>query len=381
MKRFLFLTATLLMLAACGSKGNKPGPEENDTTHTTASITEGDLFSFDKVADYLEANNDDKLKNSAKQKFHTAIDTYRNKKNPQESLAMFRESLTLYPTPNTYYEYGNALLDSKKYEDAVNAYHMAEKLNYSPLSKVLYNLACAYSLLEDEDAGLKYMQLSIENGYDNREHMLKDSDLDFIRKSERFREVYETSYGGATSPEAALFDLFESNFEKVSLPYSISLEKSQKLNTDNSIVYDFERFIPQMVNSEFSRDVGDDFFYIANLHQTEKYVALIYAGSMVYTDYPPQYYYLTTYDPQKGKVIDQIDFAGLHYYGEEILEGSIGSDLTVEVKSYDPEWENDPEEYGYKNNKIINKNLTATVNYRIDEKGKIVASKKVLGQR
>lgn len=381
MKNISIIAFIGIFLFSCGGKNNVPVQDSPDSHQNSASLKETDLFNFDAVADFVESTNDKKIKKTAKQKFHTAIDIYRNKKKPEEAITVFKESLLMYPTAKTYYEYGNALLDSKKYEEATNAYHMAEKMNYSPLSKVLYNLACVYSLRENEEEALKYIQLAIENGYDNRSHMLKDSDLEFVRNSSKFNEVYETSYGGASTPEAALFDLFEMNFDKVELPYIITAENSQTLETGTSIAYDFDRFIPQMVNAEFSREVGDDFFYLANVASNERYVALIYAGSKVYTDYPPKYYYLTTYDPQKGKVIDQIMFAGMEYYGSELLEGKISSDMSIEVKAYEPEWKNDPETEGYDGNKITNKKLTATNNYRIDEKGNIIESRKLVGMK
>lgn len=379
MKRTLLLVWPLALLMACGSKGKDKTPPENADTNKVSQLTENDLFDFDKVADVIEAGSDD-AKKDAKQKFLKAIDMYRNKKQPENALPLFRESLLACPTSKTYYEYGNALLDSRKYDDAVSAYHMAERLNYNPLSKVLYNLACAYSLLEKEEESLKYIKLAIQNGYDNRDHMLTDADLDFVRKSPQFKEVYETSYGGAATPEVALLDLFRIGFPETDLPYSMTVENSQRLSLDNPIAYDFEKFIPEMVDASFSREVGDEFFYVARLNETENYSALVYAGAGMWSDHPPVYYYLATYDRKKGKLIDHLVFGGTTD-NAIFREGLVKSDLSVEVKEFSVEWKNDPSESGYENNKIVAKNLEGTTRYRIDDKGNILEAKGMLGMR
>jgi len=379
MKRLFLLPIIVAALASCGSKTTNPEkPNASDTTQ--AMMNEADIYDFDKVADFIQAS-DEEQKKSAKQKFLTAIDIYRNKKDPENALQAFKESLQISPSSKTYYELGNAFMDIGKPEEAISAYRMAERLNYSPLSKVLYNLACANSLLEKEDEALEYVQLAIENGYDNRTHMLKDEDLAFVRKSHRFAEVYESSYGGAATPEAALFSLFEVNFKETVAPYRITADQSQKINMDNTIAYDFERFIPEMVNSEFSRDVGDEFFYVARVNSTPDYVALIYAGAGMWSDTPPVYYYLATYDPKKGEMISHVEFAGMTEYDGYLREGYIRPDMTVEVKEYLPEWEKNPDEHGYDDNKIKSKDLMNTLTYRIDAKGKIVEAKGLIGMR
>ncbi len=83
---------------------------------------------------------------------------------------------------------------------------MAEWLDYSPLSKLMYNLACAYSLTEDGENSLKYLELAIQNGYTNGDQILSDPDMAFARTTEEFNHVYESAMSG-TGPRRALFDL------------------------------------------------------------------------------------------------------------------------------------------------------------------------------
>ena len=49
-----------------------------------------------------------------------------------------------------------------------------------------YNLACSQSLLNDVEAGLASLRCAIELGYSNIEYLQEDSDLENLRKDERF---------------------------------------------------------------------------------------------------------------------------------------------------------------------------------------------------
>ncbi len=58
---------------------------------------------------------------------------------------------------------------------------------------VHYNLACSYSLLKMPDQGLEALKKAIQLGYRDFSFMKKDSDLDFIRKDLRFKELLALS--------------------------------------------------------------------------------------------------------------------------------------------------------------------------------------------
>ena len=53
---------------------------------------------------------------------------------------------------------------------------------------VFYNLACSYSLLKDIPKALTAIQQALLLGYDDFSHLLSDSDLENLRKDERFDE-------------------------------------------------------------------------------------------------------------------------------------------------------------------------------------------------
>jgi hypothetical protein len=56
----------------------------------------------------------------------------------------------------------------------------------------LYNLSCAESLLGNIKEALHWLKQSIIEGYRNFEHMMKDQDLENLRKSPEFKELLET---------------------------------------------------------------------------------------------------------------------------------------------------------------------------------------------
>ncbi len=56
-------------------------------------------------------------------------------------------------------------------------------------SLVFYNLACSFSLLNMIDESLKSLQKSIQLGYNDLNHLVKDKDLESIRSDQRFSRM------------------------------------------------------------------------------------------------------------------------------------------------------------------------------------------------
>lgn len=54
-----------------------------------------------------------------------------------------------------------------------------------------YNIACAYSMLGDVDNALKYLEISLQNGYKSFHHIDVDTDLDPIRNNDKFKKLIE----------------------------------------------------------------------------------------------------------------------------------------------------------------------------------------------
>ena len=54
---------------------------------------------------------------------------------------------------------------------------------------VRYNLACRYALLKQPDLAVATLRAAIELGYRDFRYMIRDRDLDAIRKDPRFRAL------------------------------------------------------------------------------------------------------------------------------------------------------------------------------------------------
>lgn len=370
-----FVVITSMMVACGKAKTNI----QNQPGNPSAQLSEQDIFNKEKVMAFADAA-DKSVQQDAKQKFLTGVDQYRNRKQLDSAVASFKSSITIYPFAKTYYELGNAYMDKKDFKTAIESYKMAEALEHEPISVVLYNMACAYSMLEDAANSIKYLQLAIENGYVNMDHIMSDEELAFARKDPSFTETVKTAMAGNTSSDAVMFNMFKSHFASLTLPYNLDEAASQKIDFEKTISYDYDDFVPGMVNSEFSRDVGDEYFYVGKVAENDKYVALIYSQAGMWDETPPVHVYLATYKPEKGELIDIEKIAGLEYYSDSLRTAKVKTDFSVEVKYFIQEWEKNPDEYGYGGeNKRTNLNPAGTKNFKIDVNGNIREANPVLG--
>jgi tetratricopeptide (TPR) repeat protein len=55
--------------------------------------------------------------------------------------------------------------------------------------QAIYNIGCIYSLTGKVKDALKYIELSLEKGYDDFDHIAKDIDLDNIRNLKEFKDL------------------------------------------------------------------------------------------------------------------------------------------------------------------------------------------------
>jgi tetratricopeptide (TPR) repeat protein len=86
----------------------------------------------------------------------------------------------------------------KRYDDAIQVYH--ERLRVIEEQKIdkardewfyttLYNLACEYSLTGDRAKAVEWLDKAVRAGYQDREWMKKDKDLDPIRGEEAYKKL------------------------------------------------------------------------------------------------------------------------------------------------------------------------------------------------
>jgi len=107
--------------------------------------------------------------------------------------------------PYVYQGKGLRLLSDKKYKEAEDMFK--EQAVLQPENPIpLYNIACAESLQGNISESLLYLNKSIDLGYKDLDHMLKDEDLTNIRNTEGFNVVinriksYYSSLGAPAPP-------------------------------------------------------------------------------------------------------------------------------------------------------------------------------------
>lgn len=364
----------ILILVACG----KSSQIQNETTKNI-QLSLNDIFNKEKVIEYASLEESKNLQEKAKKEFLLGVDQYRNRKVIDSAIQTFSSSITTYPFAKSYYELGNAYMDANNLEKSLEAYKMAEVLQFAPISKVLYNISCVYSKMNGEgdiDKSLEYLKNAIENGYTNLDHIMKDEDLKNARDNYQFTEIVSTSMNASTTGNAALYQMFLNHFEQAKFPLNLNFANSQKVNYEKSISYDFENFIPGMRNNEFSRDAGSEYTFAYKLYATKNYTAVIYTESVMYYDNPPVIMMLATYNNKTGKMISSTKVAGYIYEGENIFESTFSSDMKFTVSESKPEYEKDVDKYGYDNNKIIRQELVEKVAYTISVDGEINADEK-----
>ena len=364
-----FLTIGVFIFSSCGD----PAPESRTVVETKfkpIEISEDDIFQGNKILAFLK--NEEKFIKESNNFFLKGLNAFRNERNLDSADYYLRQSILKEPTAKAYFELGNVYMDKKKYDEALISYGLAEQLNYEPFSKILYNKACLYSLKEESELAGKYLEYSIQAGYNNLDHIQKDKDLDELRNTYYFKQAIKKGMRGMSDAENLFWLQFKKQFSKAQFPVSLKSNLQwEELEPLGSISYEYEKYIAEMRDEEFSREVSKMFYYYLQPYETENYVALVYIVRDEYMgDLAPLTYRLATFT-HEGKLIDKKEISGRTSLGEEIKEGKLLKGGKIEVSRYTPVYEKDPDEVGYYDNPIIKKNFIDKKVLTISKDGKI----------
>jgi tetratricopeptide (TPR) repeat protein len=367
----------LLFIASAGLFACNTSEKKKNDAASAIHLTADNLYDRDSV---LLITQDATGKNTEADKlFLEGIDSYRNKKNPAGGVALFKKSILLKPQAKAYYELGNALFDTKKLPEAVKSYGIAELLDYKPLHKVLYNMACAYSLQEDASSSKYYLVSAIEFGYSNVKNIYADKDLKYLRDQGGFSSYVTSALSGATDPEKLQWNLFWHEFKPLEFPVHLDMKYAAKLGEDY-ISYDYERFVPEMRNDQFSRDVGSEYYHVGLVKGSDSVKTLIYAVRDVVMDQTaaPATYYIVSFD-KKGKLIDKLLIGGHLKLDEPFKVATIEQNGTIQIGLFKQVYEKDPDTAGYDDNKLVDSKELDKENYKISEDGHFIKAPVLLG--
>lgn len=80
-------------------------------------------------------------------------------------------------------------LAAGKYENAITSLNAAVQIR--PIGQSYFNLARAYAVLNNIDKAFESLESAIQNGYSNKDQLLKHKDLDAVRSDSRFGPLLE----------------------------------------------------------------------------------------------------------------------------------------------------------------------------------------------
>ena len=121
-------------------------------------LNDNAIFNKDSLRNFLNTVSV-RQADSSKAVFLKGIDLLKNGKQAEGAINAFIESLTIYPAANTYYELGNAFLQTKKWPSALQSFEMAESLDFSPLGSVLFKMASCYAEMDSTEKVLKNLHV------------------------------------------------------------------------------------------------------------------------------------------------------------------------------------------------------------------------------
>jgi tetratricopeptide (TPR) repeat protein len=380
MKYLYLLVVFSVLITSCGNPSPTKSVGETPINPVEQiRLSKGDLFDGEKVRLFLfqnpiESKESNKL-------FLAALDEFKNKKNLNSASEGFMAAIAAYPNSKSYYELGNVYMETKNYKDALKAYSLAEKLGYEPFSKVMFNIACTYSQLKKYDLSANYLQYAIQSGYSNMENIEKDEDLEGLRTESpwTYRQKLNMALEGMSNIENLQWLQFKRNFMQAMFPLNLNTEQGKLIFDDkNRISYDFERFVAEMRDEKFSREVSKGFYFFQQVTETKDFVALIYVVRDEFSgDQSPLTYRLVTFS-NTGKIIDKMEIAGREDFSEMLKLCLFKKDLSFAVTYYTTEFEKDPNEEGYYDNPIVSKEKVKSEKYRISAKGIIESVDEVI---
>lgn len=368
----LSLVLGTILLSSCGD----PAPESKTTIETKLKpieISENDIFQGNKILAFLK--NEEKFIKEANNLFLKGLNSFRNDKNLDSADYYLRQSILKEPTAKAYFELGNVYMDKKKYEDALLSFGLAEQLNYEPFSKILYNKACLYSLKEETELSGKYLEYSLQAGYNNLDHIQKDLDLEELRNTHYFKQALKKGMRGMSNAENLFWLQFKKQFSKTTFPVTLKANiEWEELEQLGTISYEYEKYISEMRDEEFSREVSKMFYHYLQPYETDAYVSVVYIVRDEYMgELAPLTYRLATFT-HDGKLIDKKEISGRTSLGKEIKEAKLLKGGVIEVSRYTPVYEKDPDDQGYYDNPIVKKTFIDKKIITISKAGKITES-------
>ena len=248
----------------------------------------------------------------------------------------------------------------------------------------MFKLSAAYTNVkgmfeydyQKDSAAMHYMELALQMGFGHPDEFIKNPWFEEANGRFNWPAVYKTALNaGANSkdPELALWEEYRNEFQPVQLPLTINNAWINDHPLTKDIAFDYEKFVPEMRTSKFSREVDKEYYYFAIIKKDTSYTTLLYGGKHTSLEsehvHAPVFFFLVSYDP-KGKILDKLEVAGQQNFTDLVKVFTLQPNYTFEVSDFKNVYRDNPEEAGYDSNVIIRTDPGAVNHYRIGAGGR-----------
>ena len=166
--------------------GQKPSVAKPDYLTLQYAYSKNGLDeSNTSIADYNKLQNQISV---YREIYNDALGLYKSKKY-LDSTSKFEEAMNIYIEAETYYHYGKSLMSIGKFSEAIKAYEISDILDYENKTNLYYNLACAYSLSNELESSVKYLQASLQQGFKHFNILEQDSNLAYLRRNPKWKQI------------------------------------------------------------------------------------------------------------------------------------------------------------------------------------------------
>lgn len=377
MKQICFFILCTFVASFYGCKPNEPVSEEYD--HMKVSI----IFKKDSVLKYAslygEFNKDVAEKYAAKANALLSNDF-------RKAEYYYKKALTLYPNDKIYIEYGNALYEKGRYENAEEAYEMALELNAAQTPGQYFTifktgLLAGHPYMYDELGKFKsqlYSYEEIKQKVINDEIVKKKiSPIQIQNFSQTIDNVWELqTYDASESSEGGSFADYVKQFDPLTLPYSAKAKELRRFayvrgyfeGEDYDPTTDFSRFEE---NSLFKTKSYCETDFQHKVKEGDDRIILIHAADSSYDAVPADFrcvwHRLLVFN-NTGELLDS-RIIGMHA-GDKLTTYSIGENLVISTESFSRKWKK-PFVRNEIDNEIVSTEKTGDAQYKITDAGKI----------
>jgi hypothetical protein len=361
--RALLLSLTVVAFFSCA---------ENKQPRTITYLQKDAIFNKDSLRNFLSTVSPAQS-DSSKAVFLKGIGLLKNAKQAEAAIETLLQSLQIYPSANTFYELGNAYLQTNNWPQALQSFEMAESMDYSPLGSVLFQQASCYAEMDSAAKMYDYLKYAVQTGFVDRTRIFNNPHFAKYMQDGYMLTVYNEAMSGNGNPEEILWAGYTQDFRQAKFPYKIDSGSFRRMGEPKIISYEYEKFVPEMRDNKFSRDVGNEFFYVAKVLQTELCNVVLYGCRSYEGSGAPVYYILASFD-SKGKLVDKMVVGGAKNFDDNYKEFTAQTNNRFQVQEYKNAYEKSTDEFGYENNKVVSRSFLGTRQYAIDANGKFITA-------